>query len=199
MSFLNLMASIVGLRPAAPTIPVTTVSAVLTVAASRIPSSPNTISGMSAHPAAIKRSFNCAAASAVAMEATFGLYFRTCLANSSTFVPADSASMTKLSGQASTISSVCVPMDPVDPRRLRRLVKFSQPSRDFCSVSFREAALPTGAEGSIHPSPVPLEPGAALSARTNFGGAGVTTTYAEVTLARARMAANCILILLLWR
>mmetsp|Transcript_20471 Transcript_20471/g.30325 ORF Transcript_20471/g.30325 Transcript_20471/m.30325 type:complete len:213 (-) Transcript_20471:206-844(-) len=115
ISFLSLMASMVGSRPAAPTIPVTTVSAESTVAAARIPSSPCRIFGMFLHPAPSNLSLSSFAASAVDKEATFGLYFSTCSAMSSALFPADSASTTKLSGQASTISRVCVPMLPVEP------------------------------------------------------------------------------------
>jgi hypothetical protein len=48
-------------------------------------------------------------------------------------------------------------MDPVDPRRESRFWK-DEPSRDFWRVSFNEASLFTGAEASIHPSPVPALP-----------------------------------------
>ena len=42
---------------------------------------------------------------------------RTCLARTSMFVPAASATTSNLSGNSATISSVCVPIDPVLPRR----------------------------------------------------------------------------------
>mmetsp|Transcript_46879 Transcript_46879/g.135082 ORF Transcript_46879/g.135082 Transcript_46879/m.135082 type:complete len:217 (-) Transcript_46879:324-974(-) len=106
ISFFNLIASIVGFRPAAPTIPVTTVSALSMVEAARIPSSPNKISGIFLHPAASKRSFSSSAALAVPMLAIFGLYLRTCSAINSALFPADKASTTKFSGQASTMSRV---------------------------------------------------------------------------------------------
>jgi hypothetical protein len=76
---------------------------------------------------------------------------------SSTLVPAESASTTKLSGQASTISSVWVPIDPVEPKSESRFWKLL-PSKDLDSVFSKEALELTGAEGSIHPSPVPWEP-----------------------------------------
>mmetsp|Transcript_34297 Transcript_34297/g.52674 ORF Transcript_34297/g.52674 Transcript_34297/m.52674 type:complete len:222 (-) Transcript_34297:249-914(-) len=129
ISLRNLMASMVGLSPAAPTIPVTTVSAVSMVAACRIPSSPWQISGIWSKFAAFSMSFNSSAASGVANDAIFGLYFMTCSAMSLAFVPAERASTTKLSGHASTISSVCVPMLPVDPNKLKRFWKVD-PLRD---------------------------------------------------------------------
>lgn len=76
----------------------------------------------------------------------------------STLVPADKASTTKLWGQASTISKVCVPMEPVDPSKLSRFWKLSAPSKDLLSVRLSDAAVQTGADGSIHPSPVPSDP-----------------------------------------
>ena len=55
------------------------------------------------------------------------------------------------------MSSVCVPMLPVDPRMEMRFLKVD-PFSASSSVFLREAAEFTGAEGSIHPSPVPVEP-----------------------------------------
>ena len=115
MSFPALIASIVGRSPAAPTIPVTTVSAVDTVAASTMPSGPWTMSGMSAHPLSLSNVLNLSAASGVESDATLGRYLMTWSAMSSALLPALRASTTKLSGHASTISSVWVPMDPVLP------------------------------------------------------------------------------------
>mmetsp|Transcript_690 Transcript_690/g.1482 ORF Transcript_690/g.1482 Transcript_690/m.1482 type:complete len:309 (+) Transcript_690:752-1678(+) len=157
ISFFNLIASIVGFSPAAPTIPVTTVSAESIVAAARIPSSPCIIIGILESPTSSKLDFTSRAASAVAIETIFGLYFKTCSVMSFELVPADNASITKLLGQASTISSVWVPIDPVDPRREILFWK-DAPSNDFSRVSFRDCSLLTGAEGSIHPMPVPALP-----------------------------------------
>mmetsp|Transcript_16795 Transcript_16795/g.23777 ORF Transcript_16795/g.23777 Transcript_16795/m.23777 type:complete len:223 (+) Transcript_16795:792-1460(+) len=160
MSFPSLIASMVGSSPAAPTIPVTTVSAEETVAASTIPSCPYTILGMveELHPNDSRRSFNAFAASGVDIEATLGEYLSTCSAINSTLLPADKASMTKFSGQASTISSVCVPIDPVDPSNDKCLVNVD-PFKDSSRVSLADAAEFTGAAGrSSHPSPVPLLP-----------------------------------------
>eukprot|EP00978_Attheya_sp_CCMP212_P018481 scaffold50592_cov46-Attheya_sp.AAC.5 len=73
-------------------------------------------------------------------------------------VPAERASTTKLSGHASTISSVCVPMLPVDPSKLSRFMNVD-PFNDSARVFFADAAEFTGADGlEIHPSPVPLDP-----------------------------------------
>mmetsp|Transcript_1524 Transcript_1524/g.2069 ORF Transcript_1524/g.2069 Transcript_1524/m.2069 type:complete len:242 (+) Transcript_1524:919-1644(+) len=158
ISFLSLMASIVGLSPAAPTIPVTTVSADEIVAASKIPSSPWTMSGILEHPFFTNNSFNSLAASGVESDATLGLYFMTCSAMSSTFVPALKASTSKLSGQTSTMSNVCVPMLPVDPKIDNRFLK-SVPFKASFTVSSRDSTESTGAAGLLyHPSPVPLLP-----------------------------------------
>ncbi len=162
MSFFNLMASMVGSSPAAPTIPVTTVSAESIVEQAKIPSSPCMMVGMLAIPASSRFDLSSAAAASVAIETTFGVYFKTCSVMSFELVPAERASTTKFSGQASTISRVWVPMDPVDPRRESRFWKVA-PSKDFSRVNLREASLLTGAEGSIHPSPVPLLPDTTFS------------------------------------
>jgi len=72
--------------------------------------------------------------------------------------PALRVSTTKLSGHASTISRVWVPMDPVDPRRERRFWKVD-PLRDSARVRRADSSEFTGAEGLLsHPSPVPLLP-----------------------------------------
>ena len=55
------------------------------------------------------------------------------------------------------MSSVCVPILPVDPRMEMRFLKVD-PLSASSSVFLREATEFTGAEGSIHPSPVPAEP-----------------------------------------
>ena len=91
-------------------------------------------------------------------DATLGLYFIHCSAINSALLPADNASTTKLSGQASTISSVCVPMLPVEPRMEMRFWKV-EPLRHSARVFCRDSGELTGAEGSIHPAPVPAEPG----------------------------------------
>lgn len=72
--------------------------------------------------------------------------------------PALKASTTKFCGQASTISSVCVPILPVEPKIEIRFWKVD-PLSDSESVFWSEAAVFTGAEGSIHPAPVPADPG----------------------------------------
>mmetsp|Transcript_11059 Transcript_11059/g.22615 ORF Transcript_11059/g.22615 Transcript_11059/m.22615 type:complete len:132 (+) Transcript_11059:1319-1714(+) len=52
-------------------------------------------------------------------------------------------------------------MEPVEPRMEMRFWK-AAPSRALARVFLREAAVLTGAEGSIHPAPVPREPGMGL-------------------------------------
>ncbi len=56
------------------------------------------------------------------------------------------------------MSSVCVPMLPVEPKMEMRFWNV-EPFSDSESVFCREDAVFTGAEGSIHPTPVPAEPG----------------------------------------
>ena len=56
------------------------------------------------------------------------------------------------------MSSVCVPILPVEPRmdiRFWNVEPFKHSSSVFCS----DAAELTGEDGSIHPSPVPNDPG----------------------------------------
>jgi hypothetical protein len=57
-------------------------------------------------------------------------------------------------------------MDPVDPKMLRRFLKLL-PSRLFSSVFLSDASELTGADGSIHPSPVPWDPDFAMDATTD--------------------------------
>jgi len=65
---------------------------------------------------------------------------------SSALFPALRASTTKLSGQAATISSVWVPMDPVLPRSERRFLK-DAPLSDSWRVRRADASEFTGAAG----------------------------------------------------
>ena len=158
ISLPSLIASIVGNRPAAPTIPVTTVSADDTVAASTIPSGPCTICGMFVQPISFNIFFNWEAASGVLNDATFGEYFITCSAINWALFPALNASTIKFCGHASTMSSVCVPMLPVEPKMDIRFWNV-EPLKHSSSVFCSDAAELTGEDGSIHPSPVPNDPG----------------------------------------
>mmetsp|Transcript_48526 Transcript_48526/g.103269 ORF Transcript_48526/g.103269 Transcript_48526/m.103269 type:complete len:328 (+) Transcript_48526:761-1744(+) len=185
MSFPSLIASMVGRRPAAPTMPVTTVSAEPTVAASTIPSAPWTISGMSAQPSSFSMALSSSAASGVARDATLGEYFITCSAISCALFPALRASTTKFSGQASTMSRVCVPMLPVEPR-IEILFWNVDPFRLSASVFSREAAEFTGAEGSIHPAPVPSDPGVEKTLREVAARVGPPTAGAKEEASWAR-------------
>ena len=56
------------------------------------------------------------------------------------------------------MSSVCVPMLPVEPRMDIRFWNV-EPLRHSSSVFCSDAAELTGEDGSIHPSPVPKDPG----------------------------------------
>ena len=106
------IAARVGFKPTIPTTAVITQSASGIVAAWISPSSPQAIRmGKS------KISFcsSCAAAS-VAITAKAGRYFRHCSAILCTLVPAVSAATGIF--RLSTISNVCRPIEPVDPRIL---------------------------------------------------------------------------------
>ena len=61
-------------------------------------------------------SFNSGAFFESNKATTWGLNFLICSANSSTLLPADKASISKLSGFRSITSSVLTPMEPVEPR-----------------------------------------------------------------------------------
>mmetsp|Transcript_33644 Transcript_33644/g.43190 ORF Transcript_33644/g.43190 Transcript_33644/m.43190 type:complete len:230 (-) Transcript_33644:252-941(-) len=128
-----LMASMVGRRPAHPTIPVTTVSASSTAATAQIPSFPAMIVGISDSfmPCFDSASFRAGIESGEDTEAIFGLNCATCFENNSTLLPADRPMTSKCSGFSSQISSVWVPIEPVDPRRLIFFLKPSTPSIAF--------------------------------------------------------------------
>ena len=107
-----LIAAIVGLIPIIPTIDVTTVSTSSNVAASIIPSIPDrTFTPVSA--IFILSSF---ALSALYKTAISGLNSRICFSINSTLEPAASTLILSSSVLFLTISSVCVPIEPVEPR-----------------------------------------------------------------------------------
>mmetsp|Transcript_10264 Transcript_10264/g.15456 ORF Transcript_10264/g.15456 Transcript_10264/m.15456 type:complete len:204 (-) Transcript_10264:288-899(-) len=108
MVFPFLMASMVGRRPAQPTIPVTTVSAELALATAQFPSWPLRISGysLSFTPMAESLDLRSLISSSVATETTSGLNCLICLAKSSVFAPAASPATLKFCGLSSTISRV---------------------------------------------------------------------------------------------
>mmetsp|Transcript_32753 Transcript_32753/g.64896 ORF Transcript_32753/g.64896 Transcript_32753/m.64896 type:complete len:326 (-) Transcript_32753:120-1097(-) len=169
MSLPSLIASMVGSRPAAPTIPVTTVSAPAAVAAATVPSSPNSICSGRGAPAATRRSLSSTAAASVAIDAIVGRYAAHCSAMRAALVPADSASISKFCGHAETMSRVCVPIDPVHPRRDSRFLKVA-PSSVLSRVSFWDDSEFTGAAGRFsQPSPVPAEPETRPEAKSGGG------------------------------
>jgi hypothetical protein len=110
------MAATVGGRPAHPTIPVTVESTSLCLATSIMPSSPYSSSGAGPSMSAII-SLSFATSAPSLMETILGLNFLICSASTSRFLPALSATISNLSGCSSAMSSVCVPMEPVEPSR----------------------------------------------------------------------------------
>ena len=140
----SLIASIVGKRPATPTTPVTTVSAPGATAAAIWPSGPVTISGIGA-PAALISSRSCASFSAAASPTTFGLNSIACCASSSTFAPAEIEMTSKASGYSRQMSSVCVPIDPVEPSSAMCFRGLASSARERQSCRFSPES--TGAAG----------------------------------------------------
>mmetsp|Transcript_21499 Transcript_21499/g.43545 ORF Transcript_21499/g.43545 Transcript_21499/m.43545 type:complete len:262 (-) Transcript_21499:120-905(-) len=142
----SLMASMVGSRPAQPTTPVTTVSAPGATATAVCPSEPTTISGSLVMPAARSLSRSSSSLSAAARPTTLGRNSATCAARSSTFEPAESEITSKYSGYSRQMSSVCVPIEPVDPSRAMCLRGLASSAR--ARESLRLPSVSTGAAGS---------------------------------------------------
>ena len=111
ISFPALIASIVGRIPIIPTIAVTRISDSGCLATSSSPSIPlTTLTSRS-----FILSFNSFALSSFQTAASFGLNSLICFSKRSILFPAASA-VTSRSPFVLTISNVCVPMDPVDPK-----------------------------------------------------------------------------------
>mmetsp|Transcript_35696 Transcript_35696/g.90036 ORF Transcript_35696/g.90036 Transcript_35696/m.90036 type:complete len:339 (+) Transcript_35696:777-1793(+) len=113
MSLPCLMAATVGCSPAQPTMPVTTACASGCTDTSTTPAMPVTISGIGLCPAS--SSFSSASLDSSWMHTRLGLNLRVCSASSLALDPAASAHTAKRSGCSSTMSRVCVPMEPVEP------------------------------------------------------------------------------------
>ena len=111
ISFPALMASNVGTMPMFPTTDVTTVSLVSYTAASIRPSIPLNI--FMSHPASLCLSFSASVSSITA--AMSGRNSLICFSRKSIFLLAVSA-LTSIPPISLTTSSVCVPMEPVEPR-----------------------------------------------------------------------------------
>mmetsp|Transcript_2138 Transcript_2138/g.4924 ORF Transcript_2138/g.4924 Transcript_2138/m.4924 type:complete len:278 (-) Transcript_2138:96-929(-) len=142
MSFPALIASTVGRRPAQPTMPVTTTSASPYLATSAMPDSPNTNSGIFPLYPDIA-SFSSFSVSSFFTETILGLNFLICSERRPTLVPAAKPSIENVSGRYSTMSSVCVPIEPVDPSRLIFLWNLS-PEIARSTMSWRSAPVPKG-------------------------------------------------------
>mmetsp|Transcript_2009 Transcript_2009/g.7569 ORF Transcript_2009/g.7569 Transcript_2009/m.7569 type:complete len:253 (+) Transcript_2009:1721-2479(+) len=110
------MAATVGGRPAQPTMPVTVESTSGCLATSTMPSGPKRISGWGPSMSLIiPLSFSTSPPSE--MDTILGLNFLICSAITSRLRPAESATISNLSGCSSAMSRVCVPMEPVEPSR----------------------------------------------------------------------------------
>ena len=106
-----LIAAIVGLMPIIPTTAVRTISAVLITAVSIRPSIPVTI----LTSVSLTFIFNSSAFFSLYTHTTCGLNSLICFSNISMLLPAARLTTFK-SSFALTISRVCVPIEPVEPR-----------------------------------------------------------------------------------
>mmetsp|Transcript_7769 Transcript_7769/g.19276 ORF Transcript_7769/g.19276 Transcript_7769/m.19276 type:complete len:230 (+) Transcript_7769:969-1658(+) len=149
MSFLALMAATVGSRPAHPTMPVTTASASLWRATSTAPSSPTRISGWGLTPLIISLSSDSLEASL--MATILGLNFLICSASSLMLEPAARATSSNLSGNSEMMSSVWVPMDPVEPSS----ENFFGSLRCCTSGATQRAGQAGGGGGALRPLRLP--------------------------------------------
>mmetsp|Transcript_6701 Transcript_6701/g.19622 ORF Transcript_6701/g.19622 Transcript_6701/m.19622 type:complete len:233 (-) Transcript_6701:318-1016(-) len=118
MSLPALIAATVGWRPAHPTMPVTVASTEGKAATSHIPSTPAAISGT--YPPSsdlIDPKASLSSPTLVSLiDTSSGLNSLIWSRRSSTLLPALKAFTSKLSGCSRQMSSVCVPMEPVQPR-----------------------------------------------------------------------------------
>src|SRR4051812_34695110 len=130
-------AAMVTGRPAKPTTPFTTTSASAT---SRSASGPATTSVPGG-----TRSASLAARVSSAMATTFGRTALACSASTSTERAAPMAVTSYAPCDAATTSSVCVPMDPVDPSTATVVIDGSEDD-DACEVVGRRQAEQQGVE-----------------------------------------------------
>ena len=131
MSFPASIARIVGTMPIMPTTAVSTISAEAIVAASINPSLPETIrTSISASSV-----FKSPASFSLPMQTSSGLNSRACAASSLTLVPAASAA-TLISLFLLITSSVCVPIEPVEPSNEIVFIfsSFLRPKQRFCLI-----------------------------------------------------------------
>ena len=111
ISLCALIASMVGKIPIIPTMAVTRISISGKAAIWRSPSIPQITAVFRSEILSLKSS----AAFAVHITASLGSNSRTCSSRSFTLLPAARAVTCSLSGYFLTISSVCVPIEPVEP------------------------------------------------------------------------------------
>ena len=104
--FPALIADIVGIKPAQPTIPVTTVSALSHAATALIPSFPPKTKGASSKSKLLILSFKSSIRLSSSIATTSGLCVLTCSVNKLIFLPAERATALNLSGCSLAISRV---------------------------------------------------------------------------------------------
>mmetsp|Transcript_8414 Transcript_8414/g.20591 ORF Transcript_8414/g.20591 Transcript_8414/m.20591 type:complete len:236 (+) Transcript_8414:898-1605(+) len=142
------IAAMVGSSPAQPTMPVTTMSAWSILATSQTPSIPVTSVGLS--PSIPSSSASSAPSLLPSSRATIaGRNSLICSASSSTLDLAARPTSSKFCGRSRMMSSVCVPMDPVDPSSDMRLLNDSTPLVASSKVAFIDSSEPVGAACAI--------------------------------------------------
>ena len=145
------IAARVGSRPAQPTMPVTTKSAVGQAAATQRPSGPPSNSGKGAGRSwgsrASSRSRRVATRSPSARATTSGRWRRIWPISRSRLRPAVRATTRKRSGKSSTISRVWVPIEPVDPSTLRAFTGGSATVRPVSHRGRSPGPRPAGSPG----------------------------------------------------
>src|SRR5271165_3912175 len=100
----------------------TTKSASGSVATFTVPGEPDATSMLCASPTFFSLLWRWSADSSDAMDTIFGRQRRACSNARSTFPPAARLTTEKRSGNASTIFSVLLPMEPVEPRMAMRFM-----------------------------------------------------------------------------
>mmetsp|Transcript_27927 Transcript_27927/g.65007 ORF Transcript_27927/g.65007 Transcript_27927/m.65007 type:complete len:276 (-) Transcript_27927:124-951(-) len=145
--FFFLIASMVGKRPAQPTMPVTTTPASSSVATALTPSAPPITSMPELTPRSTSLSFSSETldSSPQLITLTVSLNSTAWSASRSRLPPADSAVTLNLSGRALTMSRVWVPMEPVDPISEMAKLTSSSPVSASSLICFHAESDRTGA------------------------------------------------------
>src|SRR5271165_1599342 len=122
----------------------TTKSASGWVATFTVPGEPCTTSIACPSPTFFSLSCRWSAESADAMETILGCHRRACSNARSTFPPAARLTTEKRSGKASTIFSVLLPMEPVEPRMAMRFMMDSDYGNARLRLDAGEISAQTG-------------------------------------------------------